>query len=55
MENVPVTGRTYIDVPGYDGKILFGAMSSFAYPVDGLGECHLVSWKLVVILLVQQG
>ena len=36
---MPVNGRTYIEVPGYDSKIPFGVMSSFAYPVDGSGEC----------------
>jgi len=36
---VPVNGRTYMEVPGYDSKIPFGVMSSFAYPVDGSGEC----------------
>lgn len=40
---MPVTGRTYIEVPGYDNKIAFGVMSSFAYPVDGSGDYNYLS------------
>jgi len=35
---VPVSGQTYIEVPGYDSKVRFGVMSHFAYPLDGSGE-----------------
>lgn len=38
MESIPINGRTYIEVPGYNTKIPVGVMSSFAYPVDGSGE-----------------
>jgi len=35
---VSLTGRTYVEVPGYDSKIAIGFMSSFAYPVEGSGD-----------------
>ena len=43
VESVPVSGRTYIEVPGYDNKIPFGVMSSFAYCVDGSGNYDYLS------------
>jgi len=35
---VSLTGRTYVEVPGYDSKIAIGFMASFAYPVKGSGD-----------------
>jgi len=43
---VPLNSRTYIEVPGYDTKIPFGVMSSFAYPVEGSGEYNFLSYIL---------
>lgn len=42
VENKDVKGRTLLSVPGYDEKVEFGALTSFAYPVIGSDE------KLVV-------
>ncbi|XP_041368565.1 valine--tRNA ligase-like [Gigantopelta aegis] len=36
--NVPVEGRTEIAVPGYNKKVTFGILSSFAYPVENTNE-----------------
>lgn len=33
VDNVELTGKTYIDVPGYSKPIEFGVMTSIAYPV----------------------
>ena len=38
MESIPLDGKTYVKVPGYESKVRFGVMSHFAYPVDGSGE-----------------
>jgi len=46
VESVPLNSRTYIEVPGYDTKIPFGVMSSFAYPVEGSGEYNFLSYIL---------
>lgn len=27
-----------LSVPGYENKVEFGTMFTFAYPIDGLGE-----------------
>lgn len=42
IESLDLEGRTQIKVPGYDEKVEFGVITSFAYVVEGTGE------KLVV-------
>lgn len=42
VDNKNVTGRTLLSVPGYDEKVEFGVITSFAYQVEGSDE------KLVV-------
>lgn len=39
VEQKQLTGRTMLNVPGYDlkEKFEFGAITSFAYPVEGSG------------------
>lgn len=38
VENIELSGRTLLDVPGYQDKVEFGVLHSFAYPVEGSGE-----------------
>lgn len=39
VEYIELTGRTLVSVPGYSDKVEFGAITSFAYPLeDGSGE-----------------
>lgn len=38
VDNKELTGRTLIDVPGYDKKVAFGVITTFKYPIDGLDE-----------------
>ncbi|KAF2224229.1 tRNA synthetases class I-domain-containing protein [Elsinoe ampelina] len=38
VDNKELTGRTMLDVPGYDRKIEFGVLTHFKYPVDGSDE-----------------
>ncbi len=33
-------GRTAVPVPGYDNKIEFGILTSFAYKIDGTGTVY---------------
>jgi valyl-tRNA synthetase len=35
LNNKELTGRTLLDVPGYDRKVEFGVITYFKYPVDG--------------------
>lgn len=35
VENRQMTGKTYLTVPGYDRKVPFGLLFSFAYPTEG--------------------
>jgi valyl-tRNA synthetase len=35
VENKDITGRTMLDVPGYDRKVEFGVLTFFKYPIDG--------------------
>ena len=38
VENKEITGRTLLDVPGYEKKIEFGVLTHFCYEVDGTKE-----------------
>ena len=38
VENIDITGRTKIDVPGYDRKIEFGVLTTFRYRIQGADE-----------------
>lgn len=38
VENLELTGRTKITVPGYERKIDFGVMTYFKYQIDGSDE-----------------
>ncbi|KAK0725592.1 tRNA synthetases class I-domain-containing protein [Lasiosphaeris hirsuta] len=35
VENKEITGRTLLDVPGYDKKVEFGVLTYFRYPIEG--------------------
>jgi valyl-tRNA synthetase len=44
VDNKELSGRTLIDVPGYDKKVEFGVLTSFKYPIDGMeGETITVA------------
>ncbi|KAL2172587.1 hypothetical protein VTG60DRAFT_4706 [Thermothelomyces hinnuleus] len=38
VENKEITGRTMLDVPGYDRKVEFGVLTYFKYPIDGTDQ-----------------
>ncbi|XP_061183849.1 valine--tRNA ligase-like [Saccostrea echinata] len=43
VENVSLTKRTHLNIPGYQDKVEFGTLTSFAYPVVGKNEEIVVS------------
>lgn len=43
VDNKTVPGRTMLAVPGYDEKVEFGVLTSFAYPVVGSSEKLIVA------------
>lgn len=38
VDNKELTGRTLLDVPGYDKKVEFGVLTHFHYQIDGSNE-----------------
>lgn len=38
VDNKELTGRTLLDVPGYEKKIEFGVLTYFRYPIEGSSE-----------------
>ncbi|KAI1468906.1 tRNA synthetases class I-domain-containing protein [Daldinia caldariorum] len=38
VDNKELTGRTLLDVPGYDKKVEFGIIVHFKYPIEGTNE-----------------
>jgi valyl-tRNA synthetase len=36
VDNKELTGRTLLDVPGYERKVEFGVITTFKYPIDGV-------------------
>jgi valyl-tRNA synthetase len=39
VDKKELTGKTMLAVPGYKEKVEFGTLISFAYPVEGTGQC----------------
>lgn len=52
MDKVELTGRTLMSVPGYNDKVEFGVLTSFAYKVDdGSGDEIVVATTRVETML----
>lgn len=43
VDNKDVKGRTLLSVPGYDEKVEFGVLTSFAYPIENSDEKIVVA------------
>ncbi|CAM9022289.1 unnamed protein product [Wickerhamomyces anomalus] len=43
VDNKEIKGRTLLSVPGYDEKVEFGVLTSFAYPVENSDEKIVVA------------
>ncbi|RWS05960.1 Valine--tRNA ligase-like protein, partial [Dinothrombium tinctorium] len=42
VDKIDLNGRTLLSVPGYESKVEFGVLISFAYPVEGEGNDEIV-------------
>jgi len=51
VDKKELTGRTLLPVPGYDEKIEFGVLISFAYPVEDSNEEIVVATTRVETML----
>ncbi|KAK4457985.1 valyl-tRNA synthetase [Cladorrhinum samala] len=51
VDSQELTGRTLLDVPGYDRKVEFGVMIYFKYPVDGSDEFITVATTRIETML----
>lgn len=47
VDQKQLTGRTLLNVPGYDAKekFEFGVITSFAYPLEGSGASYIITTK----------
>lgn len=43
VDQITLEGRTLLSVPGYDEPVEFGAITSFAYPIEGSDEKIIVA------------
>ncbi|KAI0985476.1 hypothetical protein GJ496_009183 [Pomphorhynchus laevis] len=51
VEKTPITGKTWINVPGYDKRVLFGCLTSFIYKlIDVDGEIAVATTRLETML-----
>ncbi|OLY84895.1 Valine-tRNA ligase, mitochondrial [Smittium mucronatum] len=51
VENIELSGKTYISVPGYDEKVQFGVLVLFNYQVEGSDEKITVATTRVETML----
>ena len=51
MDKIELPSRTLLNVPGYDKKIEFGVLVSFAYPVEGTEERLVVATTRIETML----
>ncbi|KAF2750725.1 valyl-tRNA synthetase-like protein [Sporormia fimetaria CBS 119925] len=51
VDNKELTGRTLLDVPGYDRKVEFGVITHFKYPIEGSDETIEVATTRVETML----
>jgi valyl-tRNA synthetase len=51
VDNKELTGRTLLDVPGYERKVEFGVIISFKYPIEGSDEfIHVATTRIETML-----
>lgn len=43
LEKIECTGKKWVNVPGYDKPVMFGVITSFAYPIEGSDEKIIVA------------
>lgn len=55
VSNKELTGRTLLDVPGYDKKVEFGVIVHFKYPIEGSDETLEVATTRIETMLGDSG
>lgn len=55
VDNKELTGRTLLDVPGYDKKVEFGVIVHFKYPIEGTDETIEVATTRIETMLGDTG
>lgn len=55
VENKELTGRTLLDIPGYDKKVEFGVIVHFKYPIEGSDETIEVATTRIETMLGDSG
>lgn len=55
VDNKELTGRTLLDVPGYDKKVEFGVIVHFKYPIEGSDETIEVATTRIETMLGDSG
>ncbi|UKZ62974.1 uncharacterized protein TrAtP1_004202 [Trichoderma atroviride] len=55
VQNKELTGRTLLDVPGYDKKVEFGVIVHFKYPIEGSDETVEVATTRIETMLGDTG
>ena len=55
VDNKELTGRTLLDVPGYDKKVEFGVIVHFKYPIEGSDETIEVATTRIETMLGDTG
>lgn len=55
VANKELTGRTLLDVPGYDKKVEFGVIVHFKYPIEGSDELVEVATTRIETMLGDTG
>ncbi|KAF0990771.1 hypothetical protein HZS_650 [Henneguya salminicola] len=51
VDNMNITGRTFLSVPGYDDKIEFGVLIEFAYEIEDSDEKIIVATTRIETML----
>jgi valyl-tRNA synthetase len=55
VDNKEITGRTLLDVPGYERKVEFGVIITFKYPIEGSDETIAVATTRIETMLGDTG
>lgn len=51
VDSKELSGQTKLSIPGYESAVEFGTMFTFAYPLEGTGECYLLPNVRILVAL----
>lgn len=52
VENVYITERTQLQVPGYEKMITFGEIAHIAYPIKDTSNTHYCKFVILFVLFI---